>query len=505
MAERRAFPQDHSLAFRVEGTGDANWGVSVPGAALIHPVEPGTWLNDNLAEFRDEGVRNIPVRDFDSQPVTAMGEGRIMGNFYAITSPYFLAAMMGRERALSSNKAFSLTGASGASGYFAHEFTVGYVPRPLTIQQSVTAAPIGADGNVVTTVGPAANQNSSIKQLFLGMLPSNYTLKYDAGEGAVTWETEMVGKGLVYPKVPKTEVFYTASALTGNRLTGITAGSGNEVPRAFLGTQVRVAVSQPNSQTLAAYGNVMDAEIMFSREIAMDYSSGGHAGGTSGRRPTILQVRPLRVTFTATVDLVSATPVNSDPASRDFTDATTFNQADLASIRSYSNPGTSPTSGNAETANAMAESLRHGDSEEDTHYGSKSEQRRWMFRFTTPQSITATSTPSPDAAFGTSTGGLGVAGGTDVAKALENTSYANTDNDAVMDLIFEKVSYGEAPVEIDRSGASTTFQFKCVATYNPEKGINDGTAKVRLYNKKNTTYFPGAATAANDDLIENRA
>ena len=73
-----------------------------------------------------------------------------------------------------------------------------------------------------------------------------------------------------------------------------------------------------------------------------------------------------------------------------------------------------------------------------------------------------------------------------------------------MDILLEQVSYGDGPVEIDRSGSYTTFQFKCVAVYDPLKQPNNGVGRVRLYNKKNNTYFPALPTGTVNDLVRNR-
>ena len=479
MPERRAWPQDHSVAIVMEGTGDDKWGTAPIGHALQIPVEPGSWLNDNVAEFRDENIRSMPVKDFNSSAVVSSGEGRLMGNFYPIISPYILAGMMGREavdaKANATNVAIPIKkgGASATdSDFFAHEFHVGEVPRSFAIQQSVTANAIDASG--------ASTGNDAKKQLFLGMYPSTYTLKYDAGEGAVTWECDFIGKGLVYPGTPKTEVGFTTTS--GTALGSLT---GDRVPRPLLGPECRVALKKATGG-LMAYGYAMDLELMFSREITLDYSAGGHAGGVSGYRPTILGVEPLRVTFVMTCDLVSA---NEDEA--------TSLQAKMASIRSYSKAlGGTPAGAGSATHNSMTSATRHADGDADTHFGSKQNQFEWLFRFATPKSITATSKPDPTtSAFSStaSTDGTTVvtsgADNTEIGDKLSDSTYYDTADDAVMDILLKKVSFGDGPVEVDRSGNTTTFQFKGVAVFDKADTPGTGVVTTRLYNKKNNRYL----------------
>lgn len=477
MPERIAWPQDHSVAIQMEGAGATNWGTAPAGAALRTPVEPGSWLNDVVDEFRDENVRNAPVRDFNSLAVVSHGEGRLMGNFYPIITPYFIAAMMGKETLVSSEPTITLKRhdgtSSGDSSFYAHEFVVSEVPRSFAIQQSVTAQELGS-----TDVIP--------KQLMLGMYPSTFTLRWNAGEGAITWECDFIGKGQVWPTTPKIEADYeidSSETLPATQVEADDGTFGNRVPRPMLGPEVRVAVS--NGGTLAAYGFVTEGEIVLSREITLHYSSGGSAGGTSGYRPTRIGVKPLRATFNVTAHLIAA--------SDDGDTGTTTTQFDLASLRDYSN--SQPSAANAQTT-----AVKHQDSASDLHFGSKENQNSWLFRFTTPKDITATTAPTPEVAFTSTLIGAAATSGGDTLGNKLSASTANTEDDAVMDILFEKVSYGEGTMEVDRSGDLTTFQIRAVAVYDKSQSAETGIGRIRVYNQKNNTYFPTGtgATPATD-------
>ena len=201
-----------------------------------------------------------------------------------------------------------------------------------------------------------------------------------------------------------------------------------------------------NTNPLPTTGKLLSAELSLDREIDMHSTEGDN------QLPTIRPTRPVRATFTATVE---------------FTD---YEDLKRYSDDNYANDDASDFTDNA---------------------------NRWIFRFANKRNI---STDLPDTAGATSYGLAGDAG-----------AQLDADSDGVLDIVFHAAAYSESPVSINRGEFSNTLEFSCrafleeapdwyaadpgtgTAINNPDPGAEptrrgSRVVQMRLINKKSTPY-----------------
>lgn len=304
---------------------ETTWGEAPSGSAMRLEVDAGEWLRDNITEFRDEMVRNVFARDHHSIPVVGVAEGTLSGAVTPIMSWYFFDGFLGGTEA----KADLENDSNTDTNLDIHEFTIGNLPRTYTVQQS----------------------DNLTDELFLGMMPSSYTLRFNSGEGALEWETELIGKGKVFPGTAKTVVENTKITETP--------------PQPIVGSMIDIDI---NGNTT---GKVMDMEIVFSRDVELTY------GADNTIRPNIRRANAPRATFRATLEF----QIESD-------------------IQKYSNDA-----GNASDAQAGAVTF---DEPNATYFNGNIDY--WHIRASTDRATTTAKTPVPTTAIsdgGNTAGTLG--------------------------------------------------------------------------------------------------
>ena len=380
---------------------ETTWGTAPSGNALRIPVNPGAWLHDVVESFDDDAVRNILARTFRRTPTVAHGEGSVGGPFYPIEGGYFLDGVLGGSQGAPT--ILQKAAAGGATTFYGHEFVIGQDARSYAIQQS----------------------DSILTELLLGMMPVSYTLRWNAGEGAVEYETEMMGKGRVWPTTSKTFANHAASVIP---------------QRSLVGSMVMVAIAG------AAVNKVLSMEMVFSREVEMGYGAGNR------RRPNIRRSSVPKITFRAVVELQTA-----------------------ADIKKYSESL-------GDNADAQASAVVHADSDTDKDFGTAANLETWHVRIATPRDVAVTDNPLPTAAMSVTTGTATTHIGDKLSDA---TNGADTGDDGVLDIFLDKVSYAEAPIEINRSERTATFEFHGEALYD---NTDSRIGVFRLYNKKTTVY-----------------
>lgn len=393
------YKEEAELGINVEVA--STWGTVPSGSALRIPVDSGEWMHDIVEEYRDETPRNVLARDFVAVPTVGHAEGSLSGPFYPITSPYFLAGILG-----SANTGVLLV---TSGDYYVHEFTVARNPLSFGITQ--------------TTDGVS----SATDQQFYGMMPTSYTLRWDASEGAVEWDSEFIGKGGAF-------LATTGKTFANSTLSGV-------APRPMVGAQALVAIDS------TPVVNVLDFEITISREVELAWSAGGD-GIALGRRPTIRRCSPPRITFTATCELQG-----------------------VADIQKYSKAF-------ATNADSQANDTKMLDQNTDTDFGTTANIDTWWIRIATPRDMNFNSTPI-------ATSGTVTTGTSTLDDKLKATGY-NTADDAVIDIYLDEVQYAESPIIVDRSDQSATFQFSGVAMWD-EAAARLGI--FRVFNQKGTEQY----------------
>lgn len=184
-------------------------------------------------------------------------------------SGIFYGASDAAETALLSPTAHILTAFFGANAStqigvtadYIHDFYVDEYPGSvtLTLEDSLTA--------------------SATTPHYVGVMFPKLTLKYNGGEGLLTWEADVLGMRQQWP------------ASTGDIAADLTG-------QAFVGWQASAhfGAAAANPTALA---KVLSAEITMEREITM------HMGASNQQYANIRAARPPRVTFTAVVEFVT--------------------------------------------------------------------------------------------------------------------------------------------------------------------------------------------------------
>lgn len=183
---------------------------------------------------------------------------------------------------------------------------------------------------------------------------------------------------------------------------------------------------------------LLDFEIVFSREIELAY------GADSTMIPNIRRQSVPRITFRASIELQDASDI----------------QKYAADVQG---------SANAQSGTPILT--------DDNFTGFESNIDTWHFRIATVRGIGTAMTPTP---------------GTDIAagkvKGLLGDQFGTSPNkdQCLIDIFLDRVSYGEAPVLIDRSETTATFEFRGVALY--DAGADARVGVFRVINSKTTTY-----------------
>lgn len=298
----------------------------------------------------------------------------------------------------------------------------GAVDTGFDVHQFTVARDAIANNATFSILQKSGTTGVNEEELFLGMMVQTLTVRFSTGEGAVEMSADWVGKGKIFPA--------TAPTIVENTMVA----ASSKPPAPFVGAQASVDI---NGNTQA---RVLDFEVVVSREISMGY------GAANTRRPNILRPSTPEITFTATVEF----QLESD-------------------LQKYSN--------DAGKAGSVASTLIFDETNAsywDSHFDT------WFVRLATDPDVTTADAPIPTTAIGG--GNLAIAGNGDVYTMMNAVSDSNT---FMFDAYFDKVSYAEAPIVVDRSDTTATVQFSCRALYD---FTDDRLGIFRLFNLKTTTY-----------------
>src|SRR3990167_3310803 len=260
-------------------------------------------------------------------------------------------------------------------------------------------------------------------ELFIGSMVQTLTLRSKTGESILEWEADFIGSGAIRPATPRTVVENTMIVA--------------KPPKPFVGAQLSTNITSPGGSTDGAVARILDFEMVLSRTVEVEY------GASNTKRPNIRRTSPPEITFTATTEFQSF-------------------GTDALDITKYINDvGTGSPVGDFNESTAT-----YWDSNFDT----------WHIRWATDPDITITMTPLPTTA---------IAAGIVSGLVGEQFGTTPTTDQGMLDIYFDRVSYAEAPLRLDHSQRTATFQFKGRALYD---FTDSRLAIFRLVNKKTSTY-----------------
>ena len=238
---------------------ESTWGTDPAGTPILIPVDAPD-LKEEVAHIADEGLRGLFARDFEGYGGLRQVTGSLGGIFYgtsdaaetSLASPvaHILAALLGGTAATQ----------IGATNDYIHDFYTTELPGSLTltVEDSLTAA--------------------QTTPHYVGVMFPRLTLRYNGGEGLLTWEADILGLRQQWPN--------SAGSIAADK-TG----------QAFIGWQssVHFGTAAANPTALA---KVISAEIVIERELMLV------SGASNQQYAQNRAARPPRVTFTAVVEFV---------------------------------------------------------------------------------------------------------------------------------------------------------------------------------------------------------
>ena len=222
--------------------GETAWGSGTAnGAYHIIPCETPR-VSINYEQILDSGLRGIAMKDFGAYQGVGHSEVTLSGMAYPDEIGYFLWGILG-----------SVSAAAGTPTV--HTMTLANEPPSFIIEDQTN---VNAPGGAVET--------NAIK--FTGMLENSLSLRFNAGEGAVSFEASFMGK------------IGAVGAL--NTIVGT-----HEAP--FLGWYGSVSAGTVLTT------KIIDTEFTFSREVAVVHT------GAQTQNPSFGYHGPLEVTGRATM------------------------------------------------------------------------------------------------------------------------------------------------------------------------------------------------------------
>ena len=234
----------------------------------VVPVNPPTFTT-TFENILDQGLRGEGFKDFDAHQGPETAEASLEGLAYPEHLGYFLEAILGTARSQVD---------PGIATRYLHIFNpnINCIVPSLSFEDYV---PIGS-ANAVPIAGSVFR--------YSGMLCSNLTLKFNAGEGAVGWSASFMGKGGT-PAIKQTTPSETAGGGTVNPPFLGWEGSAHIGPIP--------GVASADQTRPRAYNKLIDCEITFAREVILEHV------GQSDLQPGLGYAGPLEATMKATIDL----------------------------------------------------------------------------------------------------------------------------------------------------------------------------------------------------------
>ena len=390
---------------------------------LLIPVDAPD-MKEEIAHIVDEGLRGLLARDFEAYGGMRQVTGSLGGIFYGASGANAIGAGLvdgdlvvdNTRAAISAHilKAFFGSAAStqiGSTGNYIHDFYVAEYP-----------------GSITLVLEDSLTGNSTTPHYVGSMLP-RLTLRYNGGEGLLTWEADVLGMRQQWPASP-------------------TSLGVDKAGLAFIGWQSssHFGAAAANPTALA---KVLSAEIVMEREVTLVM------GAANQQYPNIRAARPPRVTFTAVVEF-----------------------SDYADYKLYSNDT------DDYTANQQAWTFRFGHKAvvARTWAGATAQVLTDFVQPVTPNGFayectTAGTTAVSEPTWSTTLGGT-TADGTavwttrqvSVTTRWSDASFGSSSlgaNDAVFDVRIHTVSYGESALTIARGEVPNTLEFAGRALYTP--------------------------------------
>lgn len=238
-----------SILTKIAINKELSWGV--PGTATtaynLLPVQQPS-VTDTYESIVDNGLRGVAAKDFGVYQGCGNSEVGLEGLWYPEELGYLCYGILG-----------SVT--SGTVNPYVHVFEIGDQCPTFTI---VDFPKIGTPGS---TAEKWAYQ-------YKGMLVSNLTIKFNSGEGAVSWTSSLTGQN--------------AGTVDGTAITVV----GTPSPP-LLGWYGSVALGTYGTAE-SAYERLIEGEISISREVLLQHVA------SNTQQPAFGYHGPVEVTMTAT-------------------------------------------------------------------------------------------------------------------------------------------------------------------------------------------------------------
>ena len=145
------------------------------------PMDPPE-INEDAVVARDESIRGVLARDFESRLVRRGASGTLRGPFLPIETGYLLFAALGSQNAIVGALQNSTP---TATGFRVHQMEVSRMPVPFSL---IVQSPLGGGT-------PVAEE----QQVYKGLVIPRFTIRFTSGEGWVTWEASVLGQGMTNP------------------------------------------------------------------------------------------------------------------------------------------------------------------------------------------------------------------------------------------------------------------------------------------------------------------
>lgn len=256
---------------------ESTFGTFPGGNMYLIPVEPPE-LREEIEQIVDNGVRGVAAMDFNVFAGMRRTTGTLSGYVYAndsgaaadatpstgvMASPFahVLQAFFGADTVAQID--------SGSS--YIHNFHTARLPGSLALQLE----------DSLTTTAASGNSNRAAFA-YAGIMIPRLTLSFNAAEGMLMWEAELLGTRQMFLNADTSPAAGTIGAdLTNKAFVGWQAS-----------THYGAAAANPTSNA-----EVLSAEITLEREIELNI------GANNQQYANIRASRPIQATFTAVIQL----------------------------------------------------------------------------------------------------------------------------------------------------------------------------------------------------------
>lgn len=261
-------PEKVKLGIRQESTFGSypNFAANAP---ILLPVESPE-INEEIERVVDENVRGVLGRDFESYAGMRSVTGTLRGNVFLTGGNAVGASPFAQVLKSFLGGAEATNGGNVASNIIIHNFYAEESPQSvsLLVEDDIT------------------NASTNTVPVYEGVMFPRLTISFDANEGLVTWETEVLG-------VKQRYIGSNSNANYGGIADDLTQ-------EAMMGWHCSLGygtVDGANNNIAPVTGKVLSAEIVMEREIELKI------GAANQNWANIRAARPPRVTFSAVLEL----------------------------------------------------------------------------------------------------------------------------------------------------------------------------------------------------------